>query len=109
MWRVSLVFVGACSFAFVPPPSTVGTRACNDGFEAPVTDTVIGGAALVLASVVAISTALHPEGSYPANATLFVTVPAALLFGSSATYGYLARGHCEHMREELRRDQTARR
>jgi hypothetical protein len=51
---------------------------------------------------------LHPEGSYPAIATLFLTVPATLLFGSSATYGYLARSHCGRMREELHREQTAR-
>ena len=73
----------------------------------PVTDHVIGGAALVLASTVAISSALHPEGSYPAIATLFLTVPATLLFGSSATYGYLARSHCGRMRED-HREQTAR-
>ena len=101
------MFVGACSFAFVPPPSAVGARACSNGVEGPVTDTVIGGAALVLASTVAISAALHPQGSYPAVATLFVTVPATLLFGSSATYGYLARDHCVRMRDDLRREQTA--
>jgi hypothetical protein len=61
-----------------------------------------------IASTVAISSALHPEGSYPAIATLFLTVPATLLFGSSATYGYLARSHCGRMREELHREQTAR-
>jgi hypothetical protein len=106
VWRVSLLFVGACSFAFMPPPSSVGGRACSNGFEAPVTDTVIGGAALVLASTVAIATALHPEGSYPANATLYVTVPAALLFSSSAVYGYLSRHHCEQVKAEYQRERA---
>jgi len=100
MWRVSLVFVGACSFAFMPPPTPAIGRACSDGYEAPVTDTVIGGAALVLASTVAMSTALHPEGSFPMSATLYVTVPTALLFSSSAVYGYLSRRTCEHAKQE---------
>ena len=103
MWRVSLVFVGACSFAFMPPPTPAIGRACSDGYEAPVTDTVIGGAALVLASTVGMSTALHPEGSYPLYTTLYLTVPMALLFSSSAVYGYLSRRHCERIKGEHER------
>ena len=90
----------------MPPPTPVITHACNDGFEAPVTDTVIGGAALVLASTVAMSAALHPEGSYPALATLYLTVPAAVLFGGSAAYGYLSRRRCEHVKDEYQHERA---
>jgi hypothetical protein len=100
VWRVNLLFFGACSFAFMQTPTPVLTHACNDGFEAPITDSVIGAAALVLASTVAMSAALHPEGSYPAIGTLYLTVPTAVLFGSSAVYGYLSRSRCEQVKQE---------
>ncbi|MEP6864353.1 MAG: hypothetical protein ABJE66_27275 [Deltaproteobacteria bacterium] len=107
MWRVCLVFVGACSFAFMPPPSTVATRACNDGFEAPVTDTIIGGAALASSAGIGALQIARQDGAYPIYGYLIELVPLAVLFSSSAVYGYLSRQRCDHMREDARRGDLA--
>ncbi len=97
MWRVSLLFVGGCSFAFMSTPSPVMQPTCNAGYEAPIVDTVIGGAAFGLSSVIAGAFALETVDERVV-APLFLLVPMALGYGSSAVYGYLSRSRCEHAR-----------
>jgi len=70
---------------------------CYDGFEAPVTDTVIGGSSLALAT----TTIIHPDGVFPyTGAMLYALIPVAVVFSSSAVYGYLTRRHCERVHAE---------
>jgi hypothetical protein len=92
------LFVGACSFAFMAPPTAAMTSVCDDGYQAPVTDTILGSA--VLATAAGIATFGH-VGKFSTDeraAYWLGLVPAALLVAGSAVYGYLSRDHCEHVR-----------
>lgn len=99
MWRVSLLFVGACSFAFMPPPQAI-TSVCNTGYQAPVTDTIVGAAALATAIGVGALAQTSDFGQEAKVGYWFVLVPTAVVFSSSAVYGYLSRHRCEHVRDD---------
>lgn len=97
MWRVSLLFVGACSFAFMSAPSAVPPPDCDARYEAPVTDTVIAGAALGLTAAIA-AFSLGVQGGSNLAPLLLPLVPMTVLYGSSAAYGYVSRSRCEDAR-----------
>lgn len=99
MWRVSLCFVAACSFAVMPPPQAI-TPVCNTGYQAPVTDTIIGAPALATAAGLGALARGSDFGQAAKLGYWLVLVPAAVLFSSSAVYGYLSRHRCEHVRDD---------
>ncbi len=97
MWRVSLLFFGACSFAFMPPPSAV-TPACDDSYQAPMPDTIIGGA--LVATAVAVGAFAKPDSNGPETKAAYWLglVPLALVVSGSAVYGYMSRSRCARVR-----------
>lgn len=99
MWRVSLLFVGACSFAVMPPPHAI-TSVCNTGYQAPLTDTIVGAAALATAIGVGAFAKTSDFGAETKVGYWLVLVPTTVLFSSSAAYGYLSRHRCEHVRDD---------
>lgn len=98
MWRASLLFVGACSFAFMSSPKPGMEPDCNAGFDAPVTDTVVAGVALGLSAAIA-AFSVSVQGGSNLAPLLVPLVPMTLVYGSSAAYGYVSRSRCEHARE----------
>jgi hypothetical protein len=106
MWRAGLLFVGACSFAFMSSPKPVMETDCNASYDAPVTDTVVAGAALVLSSAIA-AVSVTEQGGATLAPLLIPLVPMTLLYGTSATYGYLSRQRCERVKSDRGRDVAA--
>jgi hypothetical protein len=97
MWRVSVLFFGACSFTYMLPPVSTMTSRCDESYQAPVTDTIVGAA--TLSAAIALSGAAIDKETYRDGKLAYWLglVPTALLFSSSAVYGYLSRDHCEHV------------
>jgi len=99
MWRVSLLFLGACSFAVMPPPHAI-TSVCNTGYQAPLTDTIVGATVLATTLGLGVLAKSHDFGEEAKAGYWLVLVPTAVLFSSSAAYGYLSRHRCEHLRDD---------
>jgi hypothetical protein len=106
MWRAAFVMLGSCSFAFMSAPIARMPEDCNAGLEAPVTDTVIAGAAAagLTATLIAAETSDRRWILETAHLLPFA-LPLAVLNGASAAYGYISRAHCRarHVSPDLAR------
>jgi Zn-dependent protease len=90
-----LLALGSCSFAFMSAPTSSMPADCNAGLEAPVTDTVIAGAAAAgLAATLVASETSDRRWFWETERLLPIALPLAILHGASAAYGYISRDHC---------------
>jgi hypothetical protein len=80
------------------PPTAAMTSVCNDGYQAPVTDTILASAVVATAAGIGAFGHVGKFSTDERAAYWLGLVPAGLLVAGSAVYGYLSRDHCEHVR-----------
>lgn len=67
---------------------------CNAGLEAPITDTVIAGAAAASFAISAIAATFDHRWWLTTEHLSPFVIPSAVVNGASAAYGYVSRDHC---------------
>lgn len=123
-----------CSFVAVRPPPdhvrsrTPESRACTDSYTAPTTDTLIGGGFALTATALALAAASHEKpvedcaesdyvacgdwglapdsGALYAAGAVLLAIPA-LVYATSAAYGYVNVGKCRDAAERGKREPLA--